>query len=204
MLRYYSHCTDSYLIHVKTLLQWSKKCNTALNKAKQALAKATLLFYPKPRALTAIMTNASDKAIGAVLQQFVNDQWQPISYFSRKLSPTETRYSTFDSELLAIHLAIKHFRHFIDGCAFTLYTDHKPLTFSLNSKTDKHSPRQIRLLDYISQFTCDIRYVQGQKNPVADALSLVESNTEGTLQVVNGSSTTGLCFSLKRHRITLI
>ena len=191
--RFIPHCAQvlqplhTLLSHTRknTVLQWSKECITAFNEAKQALAKATLLFYPKPRALTAIMTDASDKAIGAVLQQFVNDQWQPISYFSRKLSPTETRYSTFDRELLAIYLAIKHFRHFIEGRVFTVYTDHKPLTFSLNSKSDKHSPRQIRHLDYISQFTCDIRYVQGQKNPVADALSRVELNTVGTLQVVN-------------------
>lgn len=168
--------------HRNTTLEWSKECITAFNEAKQVLAKATLLFYPKPRAPTAIMTDASDRAVGAVLQQFVNDQWQPISYFSRKLTPTETRYSTFDRELLAIYLAIKHFRHFIEGRIFTVYTDHKPLTFSLNSKIDKHSPRH---LDYISQFTCDIRYVQGQKNPVADALSRVELNTVGTSQVVN-------------------
>ena len=53
------------------------------------------------------MTDASDHAVGAVLQQQVEGAWKPISYFSRKLTPSEQRYSTFDRELLAVYLAIK-------------------------------------------------------------------------------------------------
>ena len=60
------------------------------------------------------MTDASDTAVGAVLQQYVNGTWRPISFFSRKMTPAETRYSTFDRELLAVYLAIKHFRHFLE------------------------------------------------------------------------------------------
>ena len=96
--------------------------------------------------------------------------------FSRSLSPTERRYSTFDCELLAVYLAIKHFRHLIEGRVFTVFTDHKPLTFSLHTRSDKHSPRQLRHFDFISQFTSDIRHIQGRLNPVADAFSRVELN----------------------------
>ena len=42
------------------------------------------------------------------------------------------------------------------------------------TKSDKRSPHQIRHLDVISQFTTDIRHVQGSLNPVADALSRIE------------------------------
>ena len=122
------------------------------------------------------MTDASDVAVGAVLQQSVHDQWQPIPYYSHKLSPTECRYSTFDRELLAVYLAIKHFRYYVEGRVFTVYTDHKPLTYSMNTKSERSSPRQARHLDYISQFTSDIRYTKGINNPVADALSRVELN----------------------------
>lgn len=73
---------------------------------KEALATATLLVHPKPNALTSLMTDASDSTVGGVLQQYVNGQWQPISFFSK---PPETRFSTFDQELLAIYLSIKHF-----------------------------------------------------------------------------------------------
>ena len=59
---------------------------------------------------------------------------------------------------------------------FHVLTDHKPLTFSLSSHSDQYSPRQIRHLDFISQFTSDIRYVKGTQNVLADALSRVEAN----------------------------
>ena len=122
------------------------------------------------------MTDASDVAIGAILQQFLDGKWCPLSYFSRKLSPTEQRYSTFDRELLAVYCAIRHFRHFLEAYEFHVLTDHKPLTYSLKSKPDRHSPRQIRHLDFISQFTCDLRHITGKGNPVADALSCLEAN----------------------------
>ena len=109
------------------------------------------------------MIDASACAVGAVLQQYVNDQWCPIAYFSRQLQPPEKKYSTFDRELLAVYLAIN--------------TDHKPLTYSLLCSSDRYTPRQIRQLDYISQFTTNIQHVSGNDNPVADALSRVVVNT---------------------------
>ena len=159
-----------------TELHWSSEALTAFTSIKDALADATLLSHPKPDAPTCIVTDASNEAVGAVLQQHIGNQWQPISYFSRKLKPAETRYSTFDRELLAIYLAIRHFRHFVEGRLFHIRTDHKPLTYALSIQSDRHSPRQIRHLDFISQFTSDIRYIKGNDNVVADALSRVEVN----------------------------
>ena len=46
----------------------------------------------------------------------------------------------------------------------------------MNTKSERSSPRQARHLNYISQFTTDIRYTQGINNPVADALSRIELN----------------------------
>ena len=52
-----------------------------------------------------------------------------------------------------------------------MFTDHKPLTFALCSKTDRFSPRPSRQLDMISQYTSDIQHIKGKDNLVADALS---------------------------------
>jgi hypothetical protein len=46
------------------------------------------------------------------MQQKSGDHWRPLGFFSRKLTDMESRYSTFDRELLAAHAAIIHFRHF--------------------------------------------------------------------------------------------
>ncbi|CAH8634796.1 unnamed protein product [Heterobilharzia americana] len=87
------------------------------------------------------------------------------------------RYSTFGRELLAIYASVKHFRHFVEGRDFIIFTDHKPLTYALHTTTDRYSPRELRHLDYISQFTSDIRHISGVNNPVADALSRVCTTT---------------------------
>ena len=74
-----------------------------------------------------------------------------------------------------MYCAVRHFQHSIEGREFTLFTDHKPLTFSLSSSSDKYSPRESRQLDYISQFTSDIQHISGANNVVADALSRISS-----------------------------
>ena len=91
-------------------VNWTETAQAAFNAAKDALANTTLLNHPQPSAQLAIMTDASDVAVGAVLHQRAAGQWQPISYFSRKLKPAEVRYSTFDRELLAIYLSIRRER----------------------------------------------------------------------------------------------
>lgn len=52
-----------------------------------------------------------------------------------------------------------------------IYTDYKPLTSALKSKSDKHSPRAFHHLNYISQFPSDIRHISRVNNIPADALS---------------------------------
>nr|VZI51859.1 unnamed protein product [Spirometra erinaceieuropaei] len=144
---------------------------TAFERIKTSLADATLLTHPAPEAPLSLMVDASKIAVGAVLQQHINDSTRPLAFFSKKLSPAETRYNTFGRELLAIYLAVKHFRHFLEGRDFTIFTDHKPLTFAIRSHSDKYNPREISHLDYISQFTTDIRHIDGPKNAVVDMLS---------------------------------
>ena len=170
------HPLNTLLSQRGAALTWDEEATTAFQQVKQSLAEATLLAHPKPDALTNIMTDTSSTAVGAVLQQFIDGQWRPISFFSKTLQPAEVRYSTFDRELLAVYLALKHFRHFVEGRTFHVSTDHKPLTYALAARADRHSPRQARQLDFIAQFTTDIRHVRGTDNAVADALSRIEAN----------------------------
>ena len=86
------------------------------------------------------------------------------------MSAAEKKYSTFDRELLAVFLAIKHFRHVLEGRRFSVLTDHKPLCGALASLSER-SPRQTRHLSFIAEFTSSIFHVSGPQNVVADALS---------------------------------
>ena len=62
--------------------------------------------------------------------------------FSRMLNAAEAKYSTLDRELLACVVAIRHFHCLVEGRAFTLYMDHRPLTYLLAKQTDGCSVRQ--------------------------------------------------------------
>jgi cleavage and polyadenylation specificity factor subunit 1 len=115
--------------------------------------------------------------MGAVLQQLVNDAWQPLAYFSKELDPTQQKYSAYDRELLAIYEAVKHFRHMLEARHFTIFTDHKPIIYAFQQKRDKCSPLQFNQLDFVAQFTTDIRHICGQDDVVADALPRLESIT---------------------------
>ncbi|CAB4031903.1 Hypothetical predicted protein, partial [Paramuricea clavata] len=125
---------------------WSPECEETFQFCKSALASATLLVHPHYNAPTSITSDASDLAVGAVLEQFIDHEWRSIGFFSRKLQRAKTRYSTFDRELLGVYLAIRHFRWFIKDRVFHVYTDHKPLTFAISSGSTQRSPRQIRQL----------------------------------------------------------
>ena len=148
----------------------NRKALEAFNTAKQSIANYTKLNYlsSDPASILILSTDATDSAVGAVLQQSTKGNVTPISFFSVKLKNTEKRYSTFGRELLAIYLAIKHFRHFLEGRDFIIFTDHKPLTFSFNMKSDKYSLRENRHTDYISQFSTDICHISGNENIVEE------------------------------------
>ena len=85
------------------------------------------------------MTDASNTAFGAVLQQYIDGQWQPISFFYKKLQPAETRYSTFDQELYAVYQALQIF---LERCTFHVITDHKTLTFPFQARPNRYTPRE--------------------------------------------------------------
>ena len=104
----------------KQTLPWTEETSTAFQDVEDALASATFLSYPHPNAPINLMVDASNTAVGAVLQQQVNDDWQPISFFSRSLSPRERKYSTFDRALLATFLAVKNFQHHLHQMTRTI------------------------------------------------------------------------------------
>ena len=159
------------------LVSWSDEMITAFSTAKSTLAEATMLIHPNTGAPTALTVDASDTAVGAVLEQLIQGQWHPLAFFSKKLRPPEIKYSAFDRELLGLYLAIRHFRFFLEGRAFIAYTDHKPLTYAFAKMADPWSNRQQRHLAYISEYTTNVQHIAGKDNLVADALSRVAINS---------------------------
>ncbi|GBM94371.1 Retrovirus-related Pol polyprotein from transposon 17.6 [Araneus ventricosus] len=154
-------------------INWTPEAAETFQRCKQALADATLLSHPSPSATLALHVDASDFAIGGALHQVVDSELQPLAFFSRKLNPAESSYSAYDRELLAVYSAIRHFRYILEARQFTVSTDHKPLTYAFRQKNYKCSQRQMRQLDFKSQFTTNIIHIPGPENVAADVMSSV-------------------------------
>lgn len=165
-------------------IQWTDDAELAFIKSKTLLSKTTLLHYPDPHAQTSIAVDASNVAVAGVLQQLKDGIWRPISFFSKKLSKAQKKYSTFSRELLSIFLSIKHFAHFIEGVDFHVLTDHQPIIKSMHKKSKRDLPREERWLEYISIYTTDIRHIKGTHNVVADALSRHLENIPDSINVM--------------------
>ena len=129
----------------------------------------------------ALATTASDEVEWAVLQQRIHRKWLPLAFFSKQLHLAEKRYSSFDEKLLALYLGIQYFRYYLEGRVFTGYINLKPLKFSVAKLSNPWSSWQQRHLPCISEFTTDIRNLQGKNNQVDDALSraAIESIQKG-------------------------
>lgn len=159
----------------KTKVAWTQDSIDAYNKCKQLIQDAVMLAHPDSSAPLVLITDASNTCVGGALHQRTNGQLQPLAFFSKKLTSAQIKYSTYDRELLAIYLAIKHFRYLIEARELTVLSDHKPLSFALSKKESKNdSPRRLRQLDFIAQFCNKIEYIEGEFNNAADFLSRIE------------------------------
>jgi len=85
--------------------------------------------------LVQIETDASDLAIGACLTQEYEGKRHLIAYYSKKITLAEQNYDIYNKELLAIVVALKHWRVYAEGAlALTIFTDHKNLLHFTTTK----------------------------------------------------------------------
>lgn len=194
-------------------ISWSDQAACCFDNCKKSLADATLLHYPNASKPLGLMVDASNFAAGAVLQQLEDGIWKPLGFFSEKFSPSQQKYSTFGRELTAAKLAVKYFRHLVEGRQFTIFTDHFPLTYAMTTDPSSRLPHEERYLQYLAEFTTDIRHISGKDNIVADAMSRVsvvvasidfnsiakDQATDGQLQDLLRSNKTSL--NLQQRRI---
>ncbi|XP_062164932.1 uncharacterized protein LOC133871509 [Alnus glutinosa] len=143
--------------------------NKPSRPSRNSLRRHLCLWLPNFEAPFEESCDASHSGIGGVLSQ----GGHPIAYFSEKLNEAFKRYSTYDLELYALVITIKHWCHYLIHQEFLLFTDHDSLRH-LNVQK-KLNARHARWVNYLQQFTFVLWHKAGMENTVADALSLKES-----------------------------
>jgi hypothetical protein len=92
-----------------------------------------------------------------------------VAYASRQLKIHQKNYPTHDLELAAIVFTLKIWRHYLCGCSFGVFSDHKSLKYLFDQK--ELNARQRRWMEFINDYDFTLQYHPGKVNVVADALS---------------------------------
>ncbi|GJP47517.1 hypothetical protein CLOM_g6702 [Closterium sp. NIES-68] len=175
-------------------MTWEPKHQEAMEQLKKTLTSAPVLILPDPERDYVIEADASDEAVGAVLMQDHGNGQQPIAYLSKKLYGAELNYPIHDEEALAIIIAFKIWRCYLEGRNTTVHTDHCSLKYL---KTQPNlSRRQVQWIDFLeTHFHYDIVYKPDHKSK-ADALSrpahVAAIQIEGMNPLLKGLFTHGI------------
>ena len=119
-------------------------------------------------------TDASDFALRAVLLQEADQEWLPVAYASRKLTPAERNYTISEKETVAMVFALGSWKLYLFK-NFEVFTDNQALLY-LPSKANLNR-REARWMEFLADFHFSIHRVSGAKNP-ADALTRQTSEAE--------------------------
>uniref|UniRef100_A0A670K6E2 Gypsy retrotransposon integrase-like protein 1 n=1 Tax=Podarcis muralis TaxID=64176 RepID=A0A670K6E2_PODMU len=184
-IRNFAHLTAPITdcLSSKKKFVWTAEAERAFEELKRAFASEGQLLHVDLQKKLRVETDASDRAIGAVLLLLQpgkeESEWRPCAFFSRKLNKSERNYTVYDWELLAIHEAFRRWRHLLIGAQHKVQvcTDHKNLEYWRTARV--LNQRQLRWAQEFSKFNFEICYVPGPENVRADALSRKPEYLEG-------------------------
>ena len=127
-----------------TVFHWNQMANDFFQKIKDLIAKTAsqpLRYYDRMKPVV-VQADASQRGLGTCLLQ----ESQPITFYSKSLIDTETRYANMERELLAIVFACQQFNTYVLGTPFTVESNHKPLEMIHQKSLASAPPRLQQML----------------------------------------------------------
>ena len=134
-----------------------------------------------PNHLSLIFCDASRSGVSYLFMQVLNDKWFFIRYGSTPFSPSQTKYSTYDQELVTLSFACVNLSNYLSsGLHFTLLTDCSALRgLEMIDITTTQLHRTLRCLERILSHNVPVVHTSNKYKKVADYLSC---NSSGTSQ----------------------
>ncbi|KAG0439135.1 Transposon Tf2-9 polyprotein, partial [Dictyocoela muelleri] len=143
-------------------IHWNPEHTNMYIEILRELLIAPVLTYPDPDQEFILETDASDRAIGAVLKQ----KKTIVAFYSHKFSSSVEKYTSMEKEALRILKSLIFFRPYVIGSKIIIYTDNRNLLFE--SDLTKRVQRWKILLE---EFNYELRRIEGKQNKIADTIS---------------------------------
>lgn len=164
---------------------WKPEHESIRQNIISKLTSNPVLMIFDPRHAVELHTDASSLGYGAILFQTVDGKRHVVAYYSKRTSPAESKYHSYELETLAVVNSIKYFRQYLYGRKFIVVTDCN----SLKSSQTKHelTPRAHRWWDFLQSFDFEVVYREGalmahvdffSRNPISSDLGQPVSRIE--------------------------
>jgi transposase InsO family protein len=180
------------LLKSNSEFRWNDHALDSFTVLKEKLISEPVLTIYSPSAETELHCDASANGFGSVLLQKQQDgKFHPICYFSKRTTPAESKYHSFELEALAIVYSLERFRVYLQGIRFKIVTDCNSLKLTLERK--EVNPRILRWSLILRNYDYVLEHRSADRMKHADALSrncgiliIEENSVERNLQILQG------------------
>lgn len=165
------------LLKKNVAFSFDENCVKSFNLLKQLLTTAPVLSLYNPSLETELHTDASSVAFAAILlQKQESKSWAPVAYFSQTTNEAESRYHSYELEMLAIVKSVERFRIYLYGLKFTIVSDCHAVVYAVNKANI--NPRVARWILRLQGYKFKLIHRKGEKMLHVDALSRIVGSVE--------------------------
>ena len=153
---------------------WNGEAKHSFEKLQALLCCAPVLRLPDLARPFVLRTDASEKALGAVLLQSYDDMFFPVAYANKTLisNHAQQAYSVVEKECLSIIWSLEKYYPYLYGNKFISQSDHQPLAYLQTAKLSNN--RLMRWAIKLQPYSFTVETIPGKRNFGADFLSRCE------------------------------
>ncbi len=121
---------------------WSEEAQEAFNTLKEKLLEFPILKRLDFSKVFILHTKWSALGIGVILGQLDEEGKEYVIAYASRNNKVESNYFSYEGECLVVVWAVIHFKPYLYGTKFTLYTDHEPIKWLMTN--DKLTGKLVR------------------------------------------------------------
>ena len=153
---------------------WDENCQRSFEELKLRLITAPILAFPRFDVPFIVSTDASNVAIGGMLEQIGYDGVKRvIAYFSKSLTAQQRNWHTSERECFAVVECIQHWHSYLSFSHFTVYCDHNALVSVFKEGSKLANGRLSRWQLLLQYYSFTLLHRPGSSNKVPDVLSRI-------------------------------